>query len=1078
MNIRRLWSAILCMLIPICICQFALSQSITDGAIAGTVVDPTGYAVGACHVALHNLLTNAQSELTANGQGYFRATALQPGQYSVTITAPGFSTYVVQSVTVQVGAITELTPILRAGATSESVNVSGATPMEDVESPAIASYVGQVSISNLPINGRRWSDFVILTPGAIKDSGGQGLTSFRGTSSLLNNISIDGADNNQALFSEERGRSLRVGYSTAQAAVEEFQVNTSNYSAEYGRSAGGVVNTITKSGTNQYHGELYFFDRDNNWGATNPFTKLTSVVNGVYTSNSYKPKDWRKQTGIAIGGPILHNRLFFFYSFDYYFHNFPGVAVAGNPANFFAAPTSAQVAILAQRLNIGTAAALQNYNNGLTGLASLLGPSPRSGEQYINFPKLDWQINQANRATFEVNRMRWDFPGGVVGTAPTNTSSIQESGNDYSKVTWGVARLSTILSPSTYNWVLFQYGRDFEYEYSKTPSPYEAGIINPQLNQPPTVSVFGGSGFSFGTSFLLPRNAYPDEHRTQVADTVTLERGRHTIAVGFDYNHVNDYTNTLISSPGQYTYSNVLNYLSDYYTYKSGLGGSCNASGTGAGAYPCYSAFSQATGPKTFSLSSNDYAVFINDDLKLRPNLTITAGIRYEYEQNAGPIASLNNPGLPQTNNIPHDWNNFGPRIGFSYKPLKTATFTIRGGYGLYYGRVINGLIGVVREGTGAATSQTSFTYVPTVAGAPTFPNVFTTSPSTGLHTAYFLQKNLQNPQVHQLDLAVEQQVGWGSVFSLSYLGSLGRELSSSFDTNIDTVNTTPITYNIVDPHGVGPIHTASYSTTFYSKRLNPSYGQIDELCSCVNSSYNALVAEIRHAMNHHLQFDANYTWSHALDYGQNGQTGTLSNQVLNPQNIHSEYGNSLFNTPQRLVASAVIEAPWHVDGWKGRLLDGFTLAPILQAQSGFQYTLQTVGTPNVVTSTGAIISALGGTINGSNGANRIDVVGRNTYRTPGTINLDLRLAKTIPIHEGVSVELLADAFNLANHQNVTAVLASGYQITGTTTPNGPNTLTFYNQENGLPNLGTVTATGGNLNFNPRQVELAARIHF
>ena len=133
--------------------------------------------------------------------------------------------------------------------------------------------MNQVAISNLPINGGRWSSFAILTPGVVSDSSGFGLLSFRGISTLLNNNTVDGADNNQAFFSEERGRT-RAGYSTPKAAIEEFQVNTSNYSAEYGRSAGGVVNTVTKSGTNSIHGEGYFYDRDNDWGATNPFTNF------------------------------------------------------------------------------------------------------------------------------------------------------------------------------------------------------------------------------------------------------------------------------------------------------------------------------------------------------------------------------------------------------------------------------------------------------------------------------------------------------------------------------------------------------------------------------------------------------------------------------------------------------------------------------------------------------------------------------------------------------------------------------------------------------------------------------------
>ena len=164
-------------------------------------------------------------------------------------------------------------------------------------------------------------------------------------STLQNNNTVDGADNNQAFFAEERGRT-RAGYSTAKAGVQEFQVNTSNYSVEFGRAVGGVVNTVTKSGTNALHGEAYFFDRDNNWGATNPYTTLTKPTDtpGVFATTPYKPKDWRKMIGTGVGGAIIKDKLFFFFAYDFYKRNFPGLGVASSPAKFFAKQTVAGVA--------------------------------------------------------------------------------------------------------------------------------------------------------------------------------------------------------------------------------------------------------------------------------------------------------------------------------------------------------------------------------------------------------------------------------------------------------------------------------------------------------------------------------------------------------------------------------------------------------------------------------------------------------------------------------------------------------------------------------------------------------------
>src|SRR6266852_615681 len=301
-----------------------VAQSTTDGAIGGTVYDTHGAVVANAKITVHNNGTNAEKTATTNDTGYFRVTTLQSGAYTVTITQQGFSPYKAEQVIVQVGSITDVSPRLGVGTTTETVEVSAEAPQINSTSPELAPTLNQVAISNLPINGGRWSNFAALTPGVVSDSSGFVLLRFRGISTLLNNNTVDGADNNQAFFSEERGRT-RAGYSSAKAAVQEFQVNTSNYSAEYGRSAGGVVNTVTKSGTNSIHGEAFFYDRDNDWGATNPFTTLNvQTAPGTFTPVIFKPTDWRKIAGFGAGGAIIKDKLFWFATYDWYHRNFPG----------------------------------------------------------------------------------------------------------------------------------------------------------------------------------------------------------------------------------------------------------------------------------------------------------------------------------------------------------------------------------------------------------------------------------------------------------------------------------------------------------------------------------------------------------------------------------------------------------------------------------------------------------------------------------------------------------------------------------------------------------------------------------
>src|SRR5206468_2239016 len=220
--------------------------------------------------------------------------------YSLAINATGFGPYNQENVVVEVGRETGIIANLTVGAVQGTVEVTAEAPVINTTQQDFSTNINQTSINELPVNGRRWSNFAILTAGATPD-GTFGLISFRGISGLLNNSTVDGGDNNQGFFSEERGRT-RSAYSISQAAIREFQVNTSNYSAEYGRSAGGVINAVTKSGTNEFHGSAFLFDRNNKWGARNPNSFISTFDNGVVGKAALKPKDVRYQFGGAVGG--------------------------------------------------------------------------------------------------------------------------------------------------------------------------------------------------------------------------------------------------------------------------------------------------------------------------------------------------------------------------------------------------------------------------------------------------------------------------------------------------------------------------------------------------------------------------------------------------------------------------------------------------------------------------------------------------------------------------------------------------------------------------------------------------------
>jgi hypothetical protein len=1033
-----------------------IAQSTTDGAIGGTVLDPSGAVVSGAQVVVHNNGTNAEETATADPSGYFRVIHLQPGSYTVTVSHQGFAPHKNSNVIVQVGALTDVSPRLAVAGAAETVDVTAEAPQINTTSQEFAGTLNQTAIDNLPINGGRWSNFALLTPGVVSDANGFGLLSFRGISTLLNNNTVDGADNNQAFFSEERGRT-RAGYSTPKAAVDEFQVNTSNYSAEYGRAAGGVINTVTKSGTNAIHGEAYFYDRDNVWGAANAFTRINvQTAPGVFTPTNFKPTDWRKMAGASVGGPLMKDKLFWQLTYDWYHRNFPGTAVASNPGVFFASPSAGTISTLASRLGVSTATATADYNNDLAGLNSMLGLVPRNGEQTIVLPKLDWQINSKNHASFAVNRMRWNSPGGIQ-TASVVTRGIASFGNDFVKDTWGVAKLESAITSSLTNELRFQYGRDFEFEFSQPPTPYElANLVNAPsftnpLGLPPSVSIT--NGFTFGVPNFLQRAFFPDETRTQVADTINLNRGKHNLKFGFDISHVNDNSQNLFNGFGSYSYSSLLNYFSDL-----------NAPNTCAGK-PCYSSFSQGLGLAGLEFTTNDVSFFIADDWKILPRLSLSLGLRWDDQLLPSPRPNLLNPAVAQTQHMPLDQNNFGPRVGFAWEIPWVSQTVLRGGYGIYYGRIINSTIFNALINTGMPGSQVSVSFTPTSVGAPTFPAIFTNLSGVVGRNIVFFDNHFQNPQIHEIDLTLDHNLGWGTVLSISYLSSLGRELPGFADINICTGAAIPaptcaapgtITYTVTG----GPLGGSSLTEPLFTQRANTAFGSMTDIFSGINSSYNALALELKHRMSHHVQFGASYTYSRAVDFGQNQSTFSDTNDLLIPGNIKAEKGTSIDDIPHRFVVNAIATSPWRQKGVLGWFTNDWEFAPIFQWQYGVPYSLTTSA------SFGSPPGGISGTINGSGGANRIDVLGRNTFRQPSLWVADMRLAKTFTFQERYRLELSGDFFNIANKQDVTGINNTGYIISGTN-------LNFNSV------FGSVTSTNASsFNYTPRQIQLGVRVKF
>lgn len=1062
------------------VCLSAYAQSPTQGAIVGTVTDDQDAAIPNAKVVIHNDATNGEIVLTTDGSGLFRAPQLNPGTYTVTITQQGFSERRETGVLVQVSNVTSLNPHLKTGDVSQTVEVTAEVPVLKFDSPDFGGHLSNHEIENIPINNRRWSSLALVTPGVTNDASGFGLLSFRATSAILNNVQIDGTDDNQAFFGEERGRT-RAGYSTSQVAVREFQVLTGVYSAEYGRAVGGVVNSVTKSGGNQLHGEIYFSRRDDFISSKNP--KVTLPVYNATTQTTslipYRPKDKRNQYGFGVGGALIKDKLFWFYAWDQYRRNFPGSAVANNPTSFFAQPTSAVASQLAAALNVSNAVATQRYNAAINDLATDLGNVPRFGNQDINTPKLDWQITPKHHASFMYHRLRWDSPGGVQTQAALGYAR-DSFGTDFVKLDYGVAKLDSLINDHFTNTLRYMYGRELNWEGQQPYTQYTQNHLTATNGTVPAISLYTTVGFYAGSQYYSYRTSYPDERKWQIGDTASYLVGKHNIRFGLDVMHSYDVFDNLYQSNGSYLYGSLANYIADILKPS----GACTAS-TGstptisaAGTLGCYSNIAQGFGRSKFDMATNDYAFFVQDDWKVTPTLTLNLGARYDYEQLPSPYAFAAT--APQTLNTASDKNNISPRVGFAYDPFGQGKTVVRGGFGFYYGRNPNGVLLNTFVNTGSLAAQAAYTYYNTT--GIKLPNVLTTVPAgQATPSIYYLDKNLQNPYAEQFDLAVQQDLGRSHVLSVAYLGSLGRELPNFLNTNLDPTKTYTQTYTIAPVNGsCGPVACGTtFTSKVYSNRvvtstgtafntLNPNFNAISGTFSNINSNYHALSVDITNRTSRLISYDVNYTWAKAMDFNATQTTTPSANNWYDPYgNPRANYAVSSLNIRHRVVGWAILNVPGlHRQTGLGYLTNGWSLKPLVQMQSGLPYS---VGVSNAggnqCAQVGCLVpysSGLSGT-----GVGYIPQIGRNTLTAPRAIVVDARLQKDFKIHENYTFQLTAEGFNLANHQNITALNTTAYTLSGTTLT--PQT-----------NFGTPSSSGvnGNYAYQVRQFQFGGRIVF
>ncbi|WP_255460777.1 TonB-dependent receptor [Edaphobacter albus] len=1096
-------------------------QTASDGAIRGLVLDKAGTAIAGAAVRVEDNTRGLLFRTTSNAQGEFFLAHLPAGSYSANISAPGFASSILDAIVSEVGATTEINLRLRAASSQANVIVlgnidpgAGEISLEEPSGAAVTNVIRAQELENLPANGRRWQSLASLTPAANLEGQAGDLQSFRGLSASQNVTMLDGASDDQSFQGIPRGaenggsdreeetgvepggarrsaaswRRSGAAYTFSQQAVREFRVSTQNYSALYGHGAGGAIATISKSGTNDVHGSGFYIARSSGWSAANPFSIATSYQDGLVTSRVVKPHDLRQQFGGTIGGAAVRNRLFYFYAFDQQRRGFPAISSPGDP-NFYRL-TATQAALLANRgVRSAQANAALNYLSGLT------GETNRRDDQTINFAKLDWQLSSRNRLSVQYNRVRSASPGGLRG-APVVDRGRASLGSGYTKLdaistswTWSKSHFANELRAA--------YGRDLQYKQAQAPLPEEPAIG--LGGYAPEIAI-DSAGLTFGTPAGVGRTAYPNENRKQVVDTATWGFGRHLLQTGFDLSFLHDEIGGLDNTIGSFHYDSgttnghaggLVDWITDYtfnvHAYPNGGCPSINASIH----YFCFRSFTQSFGEQKISFRTQEWASFVQDSWHVMPNLTLNVGLRYEYvlfplpqHPNAALDAVFGDVGA--TGVLPEDRNNFGPRIGASWAPFGTRRGVVRLGYGVYYGRVPGTLIQSALINTAQSSSTTHIRITPTtITSCPQVANqgfgyvcTYVSTPPAAISSttsATVFNRRFRSPMVQQGTLSYEQPIGNGVVASATYLMNIDRQLAGAVDINIAPSTATRI-FQVQGGDDVAGLQSGQFfAVPVYSLRRSNDYGPVTAITSNISASYNALTLEARRRNRHGLEFRTAWTWSKAIDQGQNAGATPRSNSQFDPFDVRYDKGLSRLNFPHKLVVSAVWEPRVQIaDRFFSRVANGWTLSGVFFETSGRPYSYEIFG--------GTRLTGGRESINGSGGAVYLPTVGRNTLCLPDTNRIDLRLTRVFQAGDHARVRTMLEAFNVVNHVNYTGIQQRAFLV-GTPLANGVTPLIYQDAATiaaeglNVRPFGTYTASTTNTS-RERQVQLSLKIDF
>ena len=1046
--------SLLRMLILVVMSAFLMHAQAVDATLTGIVTDPTGAAVAGAKIKVINTGTNIAHEATSDSSGVYTVPALNPGEYRIEVEQPGFKRQVLSGIVLQVAQEARANIALQVGEVSDSVTVSSSIPLVNSENATVGGVISEKRVLDMPLNGRNFMQLTLLTGGI--DEGGTSnakagilnkgfAPSAAGMPAAENAYLLDGADNTEGFF-------RTYNLSPSVDSVQEFRIQIGQYSTEYGGGGGAVVNVLTKSGTNAFHGAAWEFVRNNVFDARNAFLRPNQDIAALH----------QNQFGVAAGGPIIRNRTFFFGNFDltrihqgqFATGNVPTDAMRNGDLSAITKrlvdPTTKQpfagnvipssmlnpisLALIKYYPQPNTASATQNYTNNLAAV--------NDSDNYLI--KIDHNISAGESLTGRYGSQSNDRY--IPLTFPTVGGQKQPQ-----RFQNALLSLSSAITPRFLNEAHFSYSRTINRtagQNTGNPIAANAGIpfapaSGPNSGFPETISIGSSaiSSLSEGQPWFLTVNSF------QWYDGITWIHGSHSVKAGVDIRRIRADAAIATHSNNQYTFSGQF----------SGDGFADFLLGVPSSELLLLA----ANQPGRFRTTTQAY--YVLDDWKVSPSLTVNVGLRYEYSsppvelsgltpvfdpalgglrypsQNttALPWYQANRPDLPvglldRNSQFTPDKNNLAPRFGFAWRPFKNESTVIRGGYGWYFSSPTT--INITQNSQTGPPSQfwpsySSAVNTPTLtyggqAGVPASQAL--KSATFGLLTGP--EGHFLTPYTQQWSFSIARQVGQSFMFEAQYLGSKTTHLYNLFDYNATTPGVTALSTRVP----------------------NPKWGRIYGFSSGAGANYNALLLSAEKRLSHGLTFKTSYTYAKALTKNGGIMSGGITAAVQNPLNLSLENGHTADDVPQRFVGTFTYELPFgsgksiggSAHGLTGRLIGGWSVNGIITAANGMFFS-PTVGAQNC--NSGFQITCRadlsGDPLLGGSGVNtprwsvaafdwpnntakhpaqapRFGNAGPNILQGNGFQNFDLSVRKDIPVNERFRLEFRFESFNALNHVN------------------------------------------------------------